>query len=138
MIEPDLRPHASVLAVHDLAATSAYFIHVLGFSMDWTDGNNWHTVLRGGVRLMLGRCPETVPASKLGDHSYFGFFATDDVDALYAEFDARGAIILSDPADKPLGLARDGCRHAGGASDDVRSGDFILRVAALRSSATLN
>jgi predicted enzyme related to lactoylglutathione lyase len=103
MSKSDLRPHAYVLAVHDLARTTAYFVDVLGFSIEWADGDNWQTVIRGSVRLMLGRCPETIPAAKLGDHSYFGFFATDDVDALHAEFDGRGARILSGPDDKPWG-----------------------------------
>lgn len=99
----DLRAHAYVLAVHDLTRTTAYFVDVLGFSIDWADGDNWQTVIRGGVRLMLGRCPETIPAADLGDHRYFGFFTTDDVDALHAEFEGRGALITSSPADKPWG-----------------------------------
>ena len=101
MNPPDLQPHAYVLAVHDLAGSTAYFTDVLGFSKDWNDGDNWQCLLRGQVRLMLGRCPDALPPARLGDHNYFGFFATDDVDALYAEFQARGALILSRPADKP-------------------------------------
>ena len=103
MPAPELLPHAYVLAVHDLAGTSAYFVEVLGFSKDWNDGDDWQAVVRGGVRLMLGRCPDALAPAKLGDHNYFGFFATDDVDALHAEFKAKGAAILSGPADKPWG-----------------------------------
>jgi catechol 2,3-dioxygenase-like lactoylglutathione lyase family enzyme len=98
-----LSPHAFVLAVHDIAASTAYFVEILGFSKEWNDGDNWQGVVRGTVRLMLGRCPDTMPASELGDHSYFGFFVSDDVDALHAEFETKGAIILSGPADKPWG-----------------------------------
>jgi uncharacterized glyoxalase superfamily protein PhnB len=103
MSEPDLQPHAYVLAVHDLAGSAAYFVHVLGFSTEWADGDNWQALRRGDVRLMLGRCPDALAPAKLGDHSYFGFFVTGDVDALHAEFKARAAIILSAPADKPWG-----------------------------------
>ena len=103
MNEPALEPHAYVLAVHDLAGSASYFIDVLGFSTDWRDGDNWHALVRGNVRLMLGRCPDALPPAALGDHSYFGFFATDDVDALHAEFEGRGALILSGPADKAWG-----------------------------------
>lgn len=103
MSDPGLKPHAYVLAVHDLAAETAYFTGVLGFACDWQDPGNWQAVVRGGVQVMLGRCPETIPAKDLGDHSYFGLFATDDVDALHAEFAGRGALILAPPADKPWG-----------------------------------
>lgn len=103
MSGPDLRPHAYVLAVHDLAGCVRYFVDVLGFSKEWNDADNWQALARGGVRLMLGRCPNALPAAQLGDHSYFGFFATDAVDALHAEFSSRGAKILSPPADKPWG-----------------------------------
>ena len=103
MSTSDLRPHAYVLAVHDLAGSARYFVEVLGFSLDWADGDNWQVVRRGDVRIMLGRCPDALPPAELGDHSYFGFFATGDVDALHAEFAARAALILSAPADKPWG-----------------------------------
>jgi predicted enzyme related to lactoylglutathione lyase len=103
MNEPELRPHAYVLAVRDLAGTVAYFVDVLGFSREWADADNWQKLIRGHVRLMLGRCPDAPPASELADHSYFGFFATDDVDALHAAFAARAALILAGPADKPWG-----------------------------------
>jgi len=103
MSKPDLQPHAYVLAVRDLAGSTRYFTDVLGFTKEWNDGDNWQALMRGSVRLMLGRCPDALPPAELGDHSYFGFFATGDVDALHAEFAARGAIIRAQPADKPWG-----------------------------------
>ena len=103
MPQSDLRPHAYVLAVRDLLGSAAYFVQLLGFTLEWADGDNWQALTRGGVRIMLGRCPDALPPAELGDHSYFGFFATGDVDALHAEFKARKALILSAPADKPWG-----------------------------------
>jgi catechol 2,3-dioxygenase-like lactoylglutathione lyase family enzyme len=103
MSEPDLRPHAFVLAVHDLAGSTAYFRDVLGFAPEWRDGDNWQALRRGQVRVHLGRCPDALPPAELGDHNYFGFFSTDDVDGLHAAFVAKGAIIRSGPADKPWG-----------------------------------
>lgn len=87
MPNPSLTAHAYVLAVHDLKGAGDHFIDKLGFETDREDPGNWHAL----------------PPSALGDHSYFGFFSTDDVDALHAEFTARGAIIASPPADKPWG-----------------------------------
>lgn len=89
---PTLQPHAYVLAVHDLA----------GFAKDWNDGGDWQAVIRDGVRIMLGRYG-CAAGAELGDHSYFAFAGTDDVDALHAEFAARSAHILAEPADKPWG-----------------------------------
>jgi uncharacterized glyoxalase superfamily protein PhnB len=100
----DLLPHAYVLAVHDLKGSAAYFEEVLGFERDWGDGDNWQALTRGAVRVMLGRCPDAIAPAQLGDHSYFGFFVTDDVDGLHREFAARGALIRSGPVDQPWGL----------------------------------
>jgi uncharacterized glyoxalase superfamily protein PhnB len=103
MQKPQLRAHAYVLAVRDLTGSAAYFCDILGFAREWGDGTHWEGLVRDGVRLMLGRCPDALPPSELGDHGYFGFFATDDLEALYQEFLARGARILSAPTDKPWG-----------------------------------
>ncbi|WP_026792968.1 VOC family protein [Pleomorphomonas oryzae] len=103
MPNPSLTAHAYVLAVHDLQGTSAYFIHKLGFETDWEDPGNWHALRRDGVRVMLGRCPDALSPSVLGDHNYFGFLVTDDIDALHADLTARGALVSSPPTDKPWG-----------------------------------
>jgi predicted enzyme related to lactoylglutathione lyase len=103
MNPPELRPHAYVLAVHDLVGSAAYFRDVLGFTLEWQDEDRWRALSRGQVRVNLGRCPDALPPAGLGDHNYFGFFATDDLDLLHAEIAAKGAIILSPPADKPWG-----------------------------------
>ena len=100
---PDLRPHAYVLAVHDLAGSAAYFRDILGFALEWRDGDNWQVLRRGQVRVNLGRRPDAAAPSALGDHNYFGLFATGEVDRLYTEFLAEGAIVISGPVDKPRG-----------------------------------
>ncbi len=103
MSEVELQPHAYVLAVHDLPGSTAYFTDVLGFTKEWDEPGNWQGLIRGRVRVMLGRCPDAMPPREARYHNYFGFFAADDVDALTAEFRAKGAIILSGPEDKPWG-----------------------------------
>jgi len=99
----NLSPHAYVVAVHDLTNEVTYYIEKLGFAVEWEDADRWCGLVRGHVRMMLGRCPETIPAADLGDHNYFAFLVTDDVDALHREFLERGAEILAVPADKPWG-----------------------------------
>ena len=98
-----LTPHAYVLAVPDLGATTAYFEDVLGFSRLWNDGDNWQALGRDGVRVMLGRCPDAIPPDQLGDHSYFAYIETDDLDGFHAEIAAKGAVILFPPKDQPWG-----------------------------------
>ncbi len=98
-----LTPHAYVLATHDLAAATRYFVDVLGFEKDWSDADRWQSVRRGDVRINIGACPDALPVAALGDHNYFGFFSIDDVDALHREFVERSAIIRAAPADRPWG-----------------------------------
>jgi catechol 2,3-dioxygenase-like lactoylglutathione lyase family enzyme len=102
--ENSLRSYAFVLAVRDLAASAAYFQDVLGFRLEWQDADDWRLLSRGGVRMMLGHCPNERLASEIGDHSYIAYLDIDDVDALHSEIAARGAIIRQAPADKPYGM----------------------------------
>jgi len=96
-----LTPYAFVLAVNDMDKSATYFRDALGFRLDWADSSDWRLMVRGGMRVMLGHCPDTVPVSQTGDHSYFGYLEVADVDALHAEFVRQGALILSPPTDRP-------------------------------------
>jgi catechol 2,3-dioxygenase-like lactoylglutathione lyase family enzyme len=93
-----------VLAVRDLAISTRYYVDVLGFALDPIDAAGWSFLSRDGIRLMVGECPEEPAARELGDHSYFAYWNVEGVDALYREFAARGALLLSPPTDKPWGL----------------------------------
>lgn len=53
---------------------------------------------------MLGRCPDVVPASELGDHSYVAYLTVDDVDGFYKRPVAAGAEVLKTPTDEPWGM----------------------------------
>lgn len=103
MTQPKLFPHGYVLAIHDLEREADYYVQQLGFEIEWEDADRWRGLIRDDVRLMLGRCSDSIPAAELGDHSYFAFVATPDVDALHREFVERGAEIIVEPADKPWG-----------------------------------
>jgi catechol 2,3-dioxygenase-like lactoylglutathione lyase family enzyme len=96
-------PWAYVLAVRDLESSAAYYRDVLGFQITWEDAADWRLAQRGGVRLMIGHCPDEKRAADIGAHSWFGYIGVDDVDALYDDFTAKGATCLA-PRDQPYGM----------------------------------
>lgn len=102
-MRPQISPWAFVLAVPDLSASVAYFRDVLGFQVRWENATEWRLVVRDGVRVMLGCCPNDLRPADLGSHNWFGYLNVDDVDALHAEITARGAA-CSAPSNAPYGM----------------------------------
>lgn len=94
----------SVLAVKHLDRATRYFRDVLGFTPDAITSPGWSFLSRDGVHLMLGECPDEMDAEATGNHSWFVHVLVDDVDAYHAEIVARGAEVLSPPADRVYGL----------------------------------
>ncbi len=90
-----------VLAVHDLEKSAGFF-RQLGFA-ETNRPPGWVFLSRDNTMVMLGECPDSLPAADLGDHSYVSYFRVDDVDAYH---DAAVAAGLKAPApqDKPWGL----------------------------------
>ena len=103
-----------VLAVLDLKASTRYYMDVLGFSKDPINAEGWSFLTRDTFRVMLGECLGERPASELGDHSYFVYWNVDDVDQFYEEIVAKGALVTSEPSDKPWGLREFGLRTPDG------------------------
>lgn len=100
---PTLISARSVLGVQNLDAAVAFFHEKLGFDIDATfDG--WCFLSRGGFTVMLGHCPDEVPASQIGDHSYFAYVVVDSVDALHDEYRSRDVGSMSMPESKPWGM----------------------------------
>lgn len=93
-----------VLAVRDLEVSTRYYTQVLGFDKEPIDAPGWSFLCRDNFRVMLGECPDDRSAAELENHSYFAYLYLDGVDEFYEEVRARGALILSPPADKPWGL----------------------------------
>src|SRR6185436_7427197 len=89
-----------VLAVKELALEAAYYIDKLGFKNDF-DAPGWAFLSLDDFKVMLGECPDDLPAAETGCHSWYAHVIVDDVDALYEGMIARGAEILSEIADKP-------------------------------------
>jgi predicted enzyme related to lactoylglutathione lyase len=93
-----------VLAVRDLAASTRYYIDVLGFHREPIHGEGWSFLTRDSFKLMLGECPDERPAAELGNHSWFVYLYVDGIDQYYEEVAARGALVTSKPANKPWGV----------------------------------
>jgi catechol 2,3-dioxygenase-like lactoylglutathione lyase family enzyme len=99
---PILQNHY-VLAVRDARRSAAFYTGVLGFSVvDEPPG--WVFVAKDSCMIMLGECPEDVPASDLGCHSYFAYLRVADADSYYQHVRACEAAILSEIEDKPWGM----------------------------------
>lgn len=94
------RSSATVLCVNAIQPMLNYFEERLGFRIEGTAGElpSWASLQRDGVEIMLacGHYPQ--PASDWAIYTY-----VDDVDALYAEYQDRGADIVSEPVDKGHG-----------------------------------
>lgn len=93
-----------VLAVHDLARSAAWYRDVLGCEIREVDPGNWTFCTSGGVDVMLGRCPDAMPASEIGDHSYVAYLRVDDVDAFHRRATDAGAEVTKRPTDEPWGM----------------------------------
>ncbi len=109
-----LRAFDPVLAVHDLDQSAAWFCRVLGCERSDPDPGNWAFCAAGAVTFMLGRCPEALPASSLGDHTYVAYLRVDDVDDFYARALAEDAEVLKPPTDEPWGQREMGLRSPDG------------------------
>lgn len=92
-----------VLAVKDLRVSADYYLEKLGFKRDFAVAG-WEFLSLGGFKVMLGECPDEVPAAETGNHSYFAHVLVEDVDTLYRAYQERGAKFLFPVADKPWGL----------------------------------
>jgi len=103
-----------VLAVHDLAVSTRYYMDVLGFQKDPIDADGWSFLTRDSFRVMLGECRDERPAGELGNHSYFAYWNVAGVDELFKEFMAKGAILTSHPTNKPWGLREFGLKTPDG------------------------
>ncbi|MEO6390600.1 MAG: VOC family protein [Pyrinomonadaceae bacterium] len=92
-----------VLAVKDLAISAEYFKRALGFDLDFT-APGWEFLSFGIFKVMLGECADEMSAGASGNHSYFAHALVEDVDSIYAEFKANGAMLTSVPQNQPWGI----------------------------------
>jgi len=102
-IMAELKKARSVLAVRDLRTSVAFYCENLGFAIN-AEFDGWCFLSRDGIQLMLGHCPDEIPASQINDHSYFAYIEVQGVDGLHKEFLDRGLKSFSAPESKPWGM----------------------------------
>jgi len=85
-----------VFTVHDLAVSVAYFIDKLGFERDF-GVPGWEFLSFGNLQVILCVFPDEMPARDLGQHAFAVYARVRDVDALYADLEARGADFADGP-----------------------------------------
>ena len=93
-----------VIAVPDLKSSAAFYRDVLGFTVHAVSDPGWLFYKSGDCTIMAGQCPDAIPPSKLGDHSYFAYLQIDDIDSFYKSVLAAGTEICKTIRDEPWGM----------------------------------
>ncbi len=93
-----------VLAVHDLERSATWFENVLGCEVDEVVPGQWTYCRTPGTTFRLGLCPDAVPATEIGDHSYLAYLVVDDVDAFHLRATEHDAGVARPPRDEPWGM----------------------------------
>ena len=108
-----IRRHMYVLAVPNLARSSAFYRDVLGFTVQEM-ARGWLLYVKDSCRIMAGECPDAIPARELGDHSYFAYLEVDGVDEYHQRAVTAGAEIVKTLRDEPWSMREFGLRTADG------------------------
>lgn len=53
---------------------------------------------------MAGQCPDQIPPSELGDHSYYAYLEIEDINEFYKSVVTAGAKISKTIRDEPWGM----------------------------------
>ena len=114
---------ASVLAVRDMATALAFYRDALGFavSFEWGAPTQYACLCRDAVDLHLNAGSARGP----GQGAICLFVA--DVDALHAEWAARGVPLPQAPADRPYGMRDFSLRDPDG--NEIIAGQAITGAA---------
>ena len=103
-----------VIAVQDLQTAASYYRDVLGFSIKEIGDDGWRIFERDGCQIMAGHCPDSIPATEVGDHSYFAYIVVDNADEYYAEISNNGAKFIKALKSEPWGMREFGiCTNDG-------------------------
>lgn len=103
-----------VLAVPDLAVSSAYYQKVLGFDIRPFGDPGWRLYVKDKCWIMAGECREALPPRALGDHSYFAYLLVNEIEAYYAHVQSQGAELIKPLQAEPWGMKEFGVRTVDG------------------------
>jgi uncharacterized glyoxalase superfamily protein PhnB len=87
---------------------------VLGFTVHEIGDPGWRFFERDACLILAGECPDAIPPSELGDHSYFAYVLAEQIDSLFSELTARGAQLIKALRDEPWGMREFGIRTVDG------------------------
>src|SRR5262252_4597094 len=110
---PQILRNHYVLAVQNVRRSAEFYVQNLGFRIV-NEPDGWIFVAKDNCMVMLGECPNDMPASALGCHSYFAYLRVDDADAYHQDLKTKEAELLSVPEDKPWGMREFGLRTPDG------------------------
>jgi len=105
---------AHVLAVPDLKRSGDFYRSALGFEVHEMGDPGWRLFVNGYCRIMVGECPDALPAERLGDHSYVIYLTVDDVHDYHQRASDAGAEVVKPLRDEPWGMREFGLRTVDG------------------------
>lgn len=111
---PEITKHRFVIAVPNLQESAAFYRDVLGFTIHSIPDPGWLFYSCGDCTIMAGECPDAIPPSQLGDHSYFAYLQVEDIDSLHESVLRAGAQISKAIRDEPWQMREFGVVTADG------------------------
>ena len=111
---PEITKHSFVIAVPNLEKSAAFYRDVLGFTIHSISDSGWLFYRCGDCTIMAGECPDAIPPSQLGDHSYFAYLQVGDIDSLHESVRKAGVEIRKTLRDEPWGMREFGLVTADG------------------------
>jgi catechol 2,3-dioxygenase-like lactoylglutathione lyase family enzyme len=103
-----------VIAVRDFASSVAFYRDKLGFEVSELGDPGWRMYEFGACRILAGECPGALPASEIGDHSYFAYLIITDIDDYYERLTAAGVELVKTIRDEPWAMREFGIRTSDG------------------------
>jgi len=105
MTAPQIRDATPVLLVKDVVKAAAYYADKLGFTVErfWGEPPMFTIARRDNVSIMLNQvnAGDSFRSNGAYDGRFSVYLDTSNADALHAEFQAKGADIISPPEDQP-------------------------------------